>query len=95
MTALAFAVLTVGAAVTGAAIPRPGAAAADVLAYDSTHVGVLTLLGTLLFASSIALVIWAATTYRQLRRLGVAAPGPLMGSPVPSSPLARSRRVVC
>lgn len=72
--ALAFAVLTIAATVTGAAAPRPGTAAADVLGYDSTHIGVLTLLGTLLFASSVPLVIWAATTYRQLSLLGVAAP---------------------
>lgn len=77
--ALAFAVLTIAATITGTAGPRPNAAAADVLTYDTTHVGALTLLGTLLFASSIPLAIWAATAYRQLRLLGVAAPGPLMG----------------
>ncbi|MGI8695416.1 MAG: DUF4386 domain-containing protein [Mycobacteriales bacterium] len=77
--ALAFGVLTIAAVVAGVGIPRPGASAAHALAYDSGHVGLLRLLATLLFASSIPLAIWAAVTYRRLRGLGVGGPGPLMG----------------
>jgi hypothetical protein len=73
--ALAFAVLTMAAAVLGATGPRPGTAAADVLAYDLGHHTELIVLATVVFGSSIPLAIWAATVYRRLGRLGVTAPG--------------------
>jgi hypothetical protein len=73
--ALAFAVLTLVAAVLGAAGPRPDTAAADVLAYDLGHHTQLVLLATVVFGSSIPLAIWAATVYRRLRGLGITAPG--------------------
>ncbi|MGH3261511.1 MAG: hypothetical protein ACRDNS_05900 [Trebonia sp.] len=73
--ALALAVLTVTSLVLGAAGPRPDTATADVLAYDLGHHAALTVLGTVVFGAAIPLAIWAATTYRRLRRLGITAPG--------------------
>lgn len=76
---LSFAALTVAGAATAAGAPRPDTSAAAVLAYDQAHPLLLAVAGALLFASSIPLAITAATVYRRFRRLGVAAPGPLMG----------------
>ncbi|MGH3439566.1 MAG: DUF4386 domain-containing protein [Sciscionella sp.] len=91
--ALAFAVLTVASLVLGAAGPRPGTAAAVVLAYDLGHNAVLTVAGTVVFGSAIPLAIWAATAYRRLRRLGITAPGTAMafaGGMLASASLALS-----
>jgi hypothetical protein len=76
---LAFAVLTVASGALGASAPRPDTSAAQVLTYDNGHTTVMTVAAAVLFGSTIPLVISAATLYRKLRRLGVAAPGPLMG----------------
>jgi len=77
--ALAFAVLTVAGAVLGAGVPRPAATATEVLAYDAGHTTVISVAAALLLGSTFPLVICAVTVYRRLRRLGVLAPGPLMG----------------
>src|ERR1035437_10349391 len=66
-------------AALGASAPRPGASAAQVLAYDNGHTTVMTVAAAVLFGSTIPLIICAATLYRKLRRLGVGAPGPPMG----------------
>lgn len=76
---LAFAVLTVASGALGASAPRPDTSAAHVLTYDTAHTTVMTVAAAVLFGSTIPLVICAATLYRKLRRLDVAAPGPLMG----------------
>jgi len=76
---LAFAVLTVASAALGASAPRPDTSAAQVLTYDNGHGTVMTVAAAVLFGSTIPLIISAATLYRKLRRLGVGAPGPLMG----------------
>lgn len=77
--ALAFGVLTVAATVLGAGMPRPAATAAEVLSYDTANATVISVAAALLLGSTLPLVISAATLYRRLRRLGVLAPGPMMG----------------
>jgi hypothetical protein len=77
--ALAFTGLTVVGAVIGGGGPRPESTAAEVLAYATGHAGLMSLGAALLFGSAFPLVVYAATALRRLRRLGVAAPGPLMG----------------
>lgn len=69
--------------------PRPESTAAEVLAYATGHAGLMSLGAALLFGSAFPLVVYAVTALRRLRRLGVAAPGPLMGSPARSSPRVR------
>ncbi|MGH3767056.1 MAG: DUF4386 domain-containing protein [Pseudonocardiaceae bacterium] len=73
---VAFAALTLGGAILGSSTPRLADTAAQVLSYDQSHATVMALSATMLFGSAIPLVIWAVTAYR---RLGVRAPGPLMG----------------
>lgn len=58
--AILMAVFTAASAVLGAAAP---------------HHTTLLLLGTLVFGTAIPLLIWSATVYRRLHRLGVTAPG--------------------
>ncbi|WP_406640388.1 DUF4386 domain-containing protein [Amycolatopsis sp. WGS_07] len=77
--ALAFGVLTVASAVLGAAGTRPDSGAAEVAAYIGGNRGVVQLLAFAVFGASIPLVVWAATAYRRQRRLGVAAPGAVIG----------------
>ncbi len=77
--ALAFGVLTVTGAVLGAGVPRPVATATEVLTYDIGHTTVIGVAAAVVFGSTFSLVICAVTLYRRLRRLGVLAPGPLMG----------------
>ncbi|GAA4711645.1 hypothetical protein GCM10023215_62570 [Pseudonocardia yuanmonensis] len=77
--ALAFAALTVAGAVLGSSGPRPGTGAADVLAWTAGHGTVLSVGAALLLGSAFPLVVYAATAVRRLQRLGVSAPGPLMG----------------
>jgi hypothetical protein len=72
---LVFAVFTVLSAVIGAGGPRITASAADVAAYYTGHHTLALLWGTIVFASSIPLMIWTATVYRRLRQLGISAPG--------------------
>jgi hypothetical protein len=50
-----------------------------VVAYDLGHQGLLNLLALVVFGASIPLAIWSATVYRRLRRLGVTAPGAVIG----------------
>ncbi|GAB3350593.1 DUF4386 domain-containing protein [Amycolatopsis echigonensis] len=77
--ALAFGVLTVASAVLGAAGTRPDSSAAEVAAYLGGNQGVVRLLAFAVFGASVPLAVWAATAYRRQRRLGVAAPGAVIG----------------
>ncbi|MFB9929415.1 DUF4386 domain-containing protein [Amycolatopsis halotolerans] len=77
--ALAFGVLTVASAVLGAAGTRPDSSAAEVAAYIGGNQGVVQLLAFAVFGASVPLAVWAATAYRRQRRLGVAAPGAVIG----------------
>jgi hypothetical protein len=77
--ALAFGVLTIASGALGAAGTRPDSSPADVVAYDLGHQGLLNLLALVVFGASIPLAIWSATVYRRLRRLGVTAPGAVIG----------------
>jgi hypothetical protein len=73
--AIAYAALTITAAILSAKIPHPGAPAESVLAYDRTHHTELEVAGFLVFGAAAPLAIWTATVYRRLRTLGVTAPG--------------------
>ena len=77
--ALAFGLLTVASAVLGAAGTRPDSSAAEVAAYIGGNQGVVRLLAFAVFGASVPLAVWAATAYRRQRRLGVAAPGAVIG----------------
>jgi hypothetical protein len=76
---LVFAVFTVLAGVIGASGPRVTSTPADVSAYYTGHHTLALLWGTIIFSSSIPLVIWTATVYRRLRQLGITAPGTAIG----------------
>lgn len=77
--ALALAVLTVAGGIIGGSGPRPGSSPDEVLAYAAGN-GTLTAVGAaLLLGSAFPLVVYAATLVRRMQRLGVSAPGPLMG----------------
>lgn len=77
--ALAFAGLTVAGAVIGGSGPRPDAAPAEVLAHAVENPTLSSVGAALLFATAFPLVVYAATAVTRYRRLGVTAPGPLMG----------------
>ncbi|MEQ3553704.1 DUF4386 domain-containing protein [Pseudonocardia nematodicida] len=77
--AAAVAVLTVAAAIAGIGGPRPGSTPAESLAYSATHPVVIGIGAALLLGTGFPLVVYAATAVRRFERLGVAAPGPLMG----------------
>lgn len=79
LPAVAFAGLTIAVAVLGWGTPRPAASAAEVFAYTAGHPTSIRIGAALLLGSTFPLVICAVTLYRRLRRLGVSAPGPLMG----------------
>ncbi len=71
--AIIMAVLTAASAALGASAARYDST--DLLTYTQTHHTTELLLGTLVFATAIPLLIWSATVYRRLHRLGVTAPG--------------------
>lgn len=77
--AVAFAGLTVAGAILGGAGPRPGWAPEEVLAYAATHGTSMSVAAALLLGSAFPLVVYAATVVRRMQRLGVTAPGPLIG----------------
>jgi hypothetical protein len=77
--ALSFAGLTVAGAIIGAGGPRPDSTPAEVLAYATAHPTLAAVGAALLFGTAFPLVVFAATAVTRYRRLGVAAPGPLMG----------------
>jgi len=77
--AAALAGLTVAGAVIGSGGPRPDSAPEAALAYAAANPALVTLGAALLFGSAFPLVVYAATAVTRYRRLGVAAPGPLMG----------------
>jgi hypothetical protein len=77
--ALVATLLSVAAAILGAAGPRTTTSAADALAYDLGHHTLLVVLGTILFGVSVPLAVWSGTTYRRLRQLGINAPGTAIG----------------
>jgi hypothetical protein len=76
---LSLAVLTVVGGVLGGSGPRPDSSAADVLAYTAANATLVGVAAALLFGSAFPLVVYAATVLRRFRRLGIAAPGPVMG----------------
>jgi hypothetical protein len=71
--AIVMAVFTAASAALGASAARYNSA--DLLSYSHTHQTTQLILGTLVFGTSIPLLIWSATVYRRLHRLGVTAPG--------------------
>jgi hypothetical protein len=77
--ALSFAGLTVAGAVLGSSGPRPDTAVGAALAWTADHGTLLSVGAAILLGSAFPLVVYAATAVRRLQRLGVSAPGPLMG----------------
>ena len=77
--AAALAGLTVAGAVLGGAGPRPASTPAEVLAYAGANPTAVALSAALLLGSAFPLLVYAATAVTRLRRLGVSAPGPLIG----------------
>ncbi|GAA2885026.1 hypothetical protein GCM10010472_49000 [Pseudonocardia halophobica] len=77
--ALAFAALTVAGAVLGSSGPRPGTGAEATLVWTAAHGTLMSVGAALLLGSAFPLVVYAATAVWRLQRLGVTAPGPLMG----------------
>jgi hypothetical protein len=77
--ALAFAGVTVVGAVIGGSGPRPDSTPEDVLAYAAANPTLITVGAAMLLGTAFPLVVYAATAVTRYRRLGVAAPGPLMG----------------
>jgi hypothetical protein len=77
--ALSFAGLTIAGAVIGGSGPRPDSAPEEVLAHAAANPTLVTVGAALLFGTAFPLVVYAATAVTRYRRLGVAAPGPLMG----------------
>jgi hypothetical protein len=77
--ALSFAALTAAGAVIGAAGPRPDSSPQDVLAYAVANPTLMAVGAALLLGTAFPLVVFAATAVTRYRRLGVAAPGPMMG----------------
>lgn len=73
-----YGLFAVAALVLGATGTRPDMSAAQVLAYDLAHPGLLGVLATVVFAGSVPLVIWSATLYQRMRYLGITAPGTAM-----------------
>jgi hypothetical protein len=69
----------VAGAVIGAGGPRPDSAPDDVLAYAVANPVLAAVGAALLFGTAFPLVVFAATALTRYRRLGVAAPGPMMG----------------
>jgi hypothetical protein len=71
--------LTAAGAVIGSSGPRPDSTPDEVLAYAAANPTLVTVAAALLFGSAFPLVVYAATAVTRYRRLGVSAPGPLMG----------------
>lgn len=71
--AIVMAVFTAASAALGATAARYDSA--NLLTYDQTHHIQQLVLGTLVFGTALPLLIWSATVYRRLHRLGVTAPG--------------------
>lgn len=77
--ALALVALTVAGAVIGGSAPLPDSPPEELLAYATANPTLITVSAALLLGSAFPLVVYAATAVTRYRRLGVAAPGPLMG----------------
>jgi hypothetical protein len=73
--ALPYAALTLVAAGLGVGLIRPDDSPLEVARVLTEHRGVATALAAVVVWASVPLVIWSATAYRRLRRLGVTAPG--------------------
>lgn len=71
--AIVMAVFTAASAALGATAARYDSA--NLLTYTQTHHVQQLVLGTLVFGTALPLLIWSATVYRRLHRLGVTAPG--------------------
>src|SRR2546423_5024459 len=77
--AAALAALTVAGGVLGLWGPRPDWTPEDVVGYAATNGTTMAVGAALLLGSAFPLVVYAATLARRMQRLGVTAPGPLMG----------------
>jgi hypothetical protein len=77
--AAAYSALTIAGVAVLSGGPRPGGSATDAMNWAQGHSGLLHVGGFLTFAAAVPLAIWAATMYRRLRRLGVTAPGAVIG----------------
>ncbi|WP_328954868.1 DUF4386 domain-containing protein [Kitasatospora purpeofusca] len=93
LPAVAFAALMVVSIVLARQTPLPTDSAADTLAYYKDHATAAKVSGTLQFAASLPLAVWAAIVYQRLRRLGVTAPGP--GIALVSGVLASASMALC
>jgi hypothetical protein len=71
--AIVMAVFTVASTALGATAARY--TDADLLTWTQTHHVQQLLLGFFVFSTAIPVLIWSATVYRRLHRLGVTAPG--------------------
>lgn len=71
--AIVMAVFTAASAVLGATAARYNSA--NLLTYTQTHQTTQLILGALVFGTALPLLIWSATVYKRLHRLGVTAPG--------------------
>ncbi|HJP76838.1 MAG TPA: DUF4386 domain-containing protein [Pseudonocardiaceae bacterium] len=71
--AIVMAVFTAASAALGATAARYNSA--NLLTYTQTHQTTQLILGTLVFGIALPLLIWSATVYKRLHRLGVTAPG--------------------
>ena len=71
--AIVMAVFTAASAALGATAARYNSA--NLLSYTQTHQTTQLILGALVFGTSLPLLIWSATVYKRLHRLGVTAPG--------------------
>jgi hypothetical protein len=67
------AVFTAASVALGATAARYNSA--NLTTYDQTHQTQLLLSGLFVFGTALPLLIWSATAYRRLHRLGVTAPG--------------------
>lgn len=65
----------IASAALGGTIPSPFGSATSIQHYFLTHPGAAKASGTVAFASSVPLAIYAATASARLRQLGVTAPG--------------------
>lgn len=77
--ATAYTALMLAGVLLSAAMPRTTDSGQAILAYQSGHLTALRVAAFLQFGSAMPLAIWAATSYRRLRMLGVTAPGSAIG----------------
>ena len=76
--ALPYATLTLVALALGVGLTRPDDSSLEVARVLVEHRTAATVLAVAVVGAAVPLVIWSATAYRRLRRLGVTAPGSAM-----------------